>query len=277
MGGAHVKARLEGRRYPCAWKTTQTHSPGSVKRCQVHLSIMGVVATSPSHNLRLSLFTVLAVNRVPALQVFTSQQLATCLATRNVHTGKDFTSNQDIRAHHRTTHLTHPGDRTRTKALHHRGRSVLEEAEAEEDMHPTNTTIIASITAGRVSISPSSLSHRTSHRRHRSYHSIRISRFGMPARTNSSSSYDAPGMYTSMMRSQPPNSAQGSGPGGGSGDPFAAFLDADEQSRQHSLLVRPWLGELAGLSIRQQPQCIEPQQPQLEQQCRRWRCRRGRS
>lgn len=58
--------------------------------------------------------------------------------------------------------------------------------------------------------------------------------FGIPARTNSSSSYDAPNMYNSMMRNQPPGSAQSSGPGAGSGDPFAAFLDADEQSRHQS-------------------------------------------
>ncbi|KAF8194524.1 hypothetical protein BJ912DRAFT_1141393 [Pholiota molesta] len=55
--------------------------------------------------------------------------------------------------------------------------------------------------------------------------------FGIPARTASSSSYDAPGMYSSMMRGQPP--AGGPGAGGGGGDPFAAFLDADEQSQHH--------------------------------------------
>jgi len=39
-----------------------------------------------------------------------------------------------------------------------------------------------------------------------------------------------------MMRGQPSGSSQGSGPGTGSGggDLFAAFLDADEQSRHQS-------------------------------------------
>lgn len=62
--------------------------------------------------------------------------------------------------------------------------------------------------------------------------------FGMPPRSNSSGSYDPPNMYnSSMLRGQPPpgaGSAQTTGPGAGGGqnpDLFAAFLDADEQSR----------------------------------------------
>lgn len=61
--------------------------------------------------------------------------------------------------------------------------------------------------------------------------------FGLPrSNSTSSSSYDPPGMYSNMMRNAPPPS-QGSGPGGGpggGGDLFAAFLDADEQSRHQN-------------------------------------------
>ncbi|KDR81334.1 hypothetical protein GALMADRAFT_91917 [Galerina marginata CBS 339.88] len=56
--------------------------------------------------------------------------------------------------------------------------------------------------------------------------------FGLPPRTGStgSSSYENPGMYSSMMRNAPnPASSQSNG----SGDPFAGFLDADDQSRHH--------------------------------------------
>ncbi|KAF8194513.1 MADS-box transcription factor [Pholiota molesta] len=49
--------------------------------------------------------------------------------------------------------------------------------------------------------------------------------FGIPARTASSSSYDAPGIRGRR--------AAGRAGRGRRGDPFAAFLDADEQSRHH--------------------------------------------
>ena len=65
----------------------------------------------------------------------------------------------------------------------------------------------------------------------------------MPTRTNSSSSSYETGLYSNMIRG-PPGGSQSSGPGGGGGggggtgtgggDLFAAFLDADEQTRHQS-------------------------------------------
>lgn len=64
----------------------------------------------------------------------------------------------------------------------------------------------------------------------------------MPTRTNSSSSSYETGLYSNMIRgpsgtSQSSGTAGGGGSGatgGGGGDLFAAFLDADEQTRHQS-------------------------------------------
>ncbi|KAF8953848.1 hypothetical protein BDZ97DRAFT_1870222 [Flammula alnicola] len=63
--------------------------------------------------------------------------------------------------------------------------------------------------------------------------------FGLPPRSTSSNptQYENPGMYSGMVRNQSQGSSQPTGPGGGAGgggDLFAAFLDADEQSRHQS-------------------------------------------
>jgi len=63
----------------------------------------------------------------------------------------------------------------------------------------------------------------------------------LPTRTNSSSSSYDTGLYSNMIRG-PSGSSQSAGPsgggsgatGGGGGDLFAAFLDADEQTRHQS-------------------------------------------
>jgi len=63
----------------------------------------------------------------------------------------------------------------------------------------------------------------------------------LPTRTNSSSSSYDTGLYSNMIRG-PSGTSQSSGPsgggsgatGGGGGDLFAAFLDADEQTRHQS-------------------------------------------
>ena len=64
--------------------------------------------------------------------------------------------------------------------------------------------------------------------------------FGLPTRTNSSSSSYETGLYSNMIRG-PSGTSQSSGPAGGGGssaagggDLFAAFLDADEQTRHQS-------------------------------------------
>lgn len=67
--------------------------------------------------------------------------------------------------------------------------------------------------------------------------------FGLPTRTNSSGSSYESGLYPNMIRGPPGSTSQSSGPGsgggsggtgGGGGDLFAAFLDADEQTRHQS-------------------------------------------
>lgn len=197
-----------------------------------------VTATFPSHSL---LYLCTLVDNLAAAQVYRYPMSAACRATSTDGTN----SHSDTRARHRTTQTTPTADHTPITGIAAAHLAVAVAANTD-----TTRTLLHTITAvpiNRSSPSPPTL---TSHPPP-SFIPLQAdfprgsvpSRgagsggggFGIPTRSASSNSYDTP-VYgnNSMLRNQPPGSSQASGPGsggGGNGDLFAAFLDADEQSR----------------------------------------------